>query len=790
MKLSITVLLIVISILAQSQLNAQTVNGIITDAETGEALQSATVLIEGTYRGTISNIEGEFTIRIDEYPALLLFRYIGYESKQVRIEKSASIESLTVSLIPSIAELDEIVVTEKDPGLSIMELVIARKKLWRANLESYEAEAFSRQVLSNDTSIVSITESGSRAYWDHERGRREVQLYKQQTSNLGENQNFAGVSLLPNFYDDDIEISGYRVMGITHPDAPGYYYFRLLETLQMDGKPLYKIEVEPRRKLQPLFRGVVWVLGRDYALIEVELKPNEVVNFPPPVQEFNLAYKQQFSNYGGEFWLPVDMRIDGTIRIGMVGLRFPPMNFRQTSRISDYRVNVPVPDSLYLTRSLITMRIADDANRLAEREFDSIPLTIEEEIAYNTIDSTKTLDQAFKPEGFLARMLDNSDEQSVGMGPASWMPSGLGAELGYNRVNGFKAGLKYNFSPRQTGFRSEVNVLYNINSSDWDYGFEARQRVTKRGFRRPLYAELSYSDKTDQRLSSGLYPSLMNSMTALSGGNDYFDYYRNESVYAGVEWQRFIRQTTISAGFRHENHTSSDPAELHDFSLFGWHEKRRVNPLIEDGRLNAVVLKLKYNPTSNDFGFSGSRSFSISVEHSESSLNSDFDFTNLTFALNWNWETFYQRRLFSNMLDLKVRGGYAFGDLPLQRYGAVDGSLNRFTPFGVLKTRNGIPYEGSEYWQAAMEHNFRSIPFEFFGFRSLADKGWGVIVFAGAGYSKTSEQVMGYNPMISDGVHSEAGISLNSVFSILRIDFAKRLDASGTYIGFSVPRYF
>jgi hypothetical protein len=115
----------------------------------------------------------------------------------------------------------------------------------------------------------------------------------------------------------------------------------------MDGKPVYRIEVLPKRGLQPLFEGEAWVLGRDYALLEVDLKPNRVVHFPPPIQDFNLAYRQQFSNYGGDFWLPVDMRIEGLIRIGLVGLRFPPIIFRQTSRLSDYQLNPSIPDSVY-----------------------------------------------------------------------------------------------------------------------------------------------------------------------------------------------------------------------------------------------------------------------------------------------------------------------------------------------------------------------------------------------------------------------------------------------------------
>ncbi|MEX0770253.1 MAG: hypothetical protein WD035_05945 [Balneolaceae bacterium] len=106
-----------------------------------------------------------------------------------------------------------------------------------------------------------------------------------------------------------------------------------------------------------------------------------------------------------------------------------------------------------------------------------------------------------------------------------------------------------------------------------------------------------------------------------------------------------------------------------------------------------------------------------------------------------------------------------------------------------MKTRHSRPYEGSHYWLATAEHNFRTIPFELLGLSPLVDKGWGIILFGGAGYTDARG---GYPAglMLTDGIHSEIGVSLNSIFGILRIDVAKRLDSPGTYIGVSVPRYF
>ncbi len=374
------------------------IRGLVYDSNTLEPLPSATILIQGTYRGTITNLEGQFSIPVNDLPFSILIRYIGYDSVSIEIYEDTQLP-LNIGLTPAIAELDEIVVTDRDPGLSIMERVIERKKLWRAELENYRVQAYTRQSLSSDTSIVSISESNSVAYWRKDFGHREIQLSTRQTLNLSEEENFSGVRYLPNFYDDDIEIAGYRVVGVTNPEALRYYHFKLLDTSMMDNKPVYKIEVVPRRQLQPLFEGVIYILGRDYAMLEVDLKPNDVVTFPPPVQDFDLAYKQQFNNYGGQYWLPVDMRIEGRIRIGMVGLRFPAMNFRQVSRLSDYEVNTAIPDSIFENKSWFSR--ADSTARETEfREVEQIPLTREESLAYESIDSTKTIEDAFKPEGF------------------------------------------------------------------------------------------------------------------------------------------------------------------------------------------------------------------------------------------------------------------------------------------------------------------------------------------------------------------------------------------------------
>jgi len=798
MRLFLIVLFAIVSMDVQAQL---TLRGTVIDGETGETLPAANISIEGTYRGTITNSDGNYTFQINEFPATIVVRYIGYNSVQ-RVIMESSDEVQNFSLQPAVIEMGEIVVTDRDPALSIMERVIIRKQLWRANLENYRADAYTRQSLSNDTSIVSISESVSEVFWKRGEGHREVLKSKRQTSNLSDAANFTGVSYFPNFYDDNIEIAGFEIVGPTHPQALSYYDFKILNYLRIDDKTVFEIEVIPKRKLQPTFEGVIYVLDREFAILEVKLKPNRVVNFPPPVQEFDLYYEQQFNNFGGDFWLPVDMRIQGTVRIAMVGLRFPAIKFSQISQIDNYQVNTTLPDTLFQQRrvfSVDSVSIKDE--ELIVKRTEQVPLTVEEERAYAEIDSSATLDKAFRPEGFLAKMLmedenENSNSMTFGTGPGflgKLIPAGFGLRAHYNRVDGFHLGARYRREVLKT--RTRIFGGYNFHAENWDYGVDAQHLIWS-GSRKRLWADAEFSTTTATRYQSLFYPELANSVSMLIGTQDYFDYYRTDRFSANIRYRNIAKQFEIEGGFRNEAQRSADGLVM-NYSLTGLHTERRPNPAIDDGLMRSLVLKYRYNYSDPTYGISGRKHFEISMEHSDSWMNSDFSFNRIQAKAEWNAPTFYQRRLFPNTFDLQLRGGFSTGTLPLQRYFAVDGVSNLFSPFGVLRTKRHVPYEGDHYWLAVAEHNFRSLPFEILGLWGLADKGLGIIVFGGAGKSWVENQTVqdlidnfGYSPRVSNGVHSEVGVSLNSIFGVARLDFAKRLDAPGFFIGVSLPRYF
>ena len=87
--------------------DAQNITGKVTDATTGEPLPGVNVLIEGTTIGSVTNLDGEYTIGVEGPATSLSFSYVGYISQSIAVGNQTMID---VSLEMDLAEISEVVV--------------------------------------------------------------------------------------------------------------------------------------------------------------------------------------------------------------------------------------------------------------------------------------------------------------------------------------------------------------------------------------------------------------------------------------------------------------------------------------------------------------------------------------------------------------------------------------------------------------------------------------------------------------------------------------------------------
>ena len=84
-----------------------TFSGKVTD-ETGKGLIGATVLVKGDKLGTVTDVEGHFTLDAPDSCLTLIINYIGYFQKE--LENTCAGDELVIAMEPA-AVLDEVVVT-------------------------------------------------------------------------------------------------------------------------------------------------------------------------------------------------------------------------------------------------------------------------------------------------------------------------------------------------------------------------------------------------------------------------------------------------------------------------------------------------------------------------------------------------------------------------------------------------------------------------------------------------------------------------------------------------------
>jgi hypothetical protein len=124
MKRLITFLLVPFILLAQKS----EFTGKITDSENNSPLPNASILIAGTNYGTVSNLEGIFTLKLSEGSHTLITRYIGYQTDTLKISVPQT-KTVVINLNKQAIVFPEIVVTDEDPAYRIIREAIKRKKI-------------------------------------------------------------------------------------------------------------------------------------------------------------------------------------------------------------------------------------------------------------------------------------------------------------------------------------------------------------------------------------------------------------------------------------------------------------------------------------------------------------------------------------------------------------------------------------------------------------------------------------------------------------------------------------
>jgi len=133
------------------------VSGTVTSTEDNSAIPGVNILIKGTTQGTTTDLDGKFTLRVDDNSAVLVISSVGFITEEIEVGTQSVIN---VTMTPDITSLSEIVVigygTQKREDVtgaisSVSAETIEKVPVTTVN-QALQGRAAGVQVVNNDAS--------------------------------------------------------------------------------------------------------------------------------------------------------------------------------------------------------------------------------------------------------------------------------------------------------------------------------------------------------------------------------------------------------------------------------------------------------------------------------------------------------------------------------------------------------------------------------------------------------------------------------------------------------------
>ncbi len=532
------------------------VKGKITD-ENGTPLPFASIYVNGTTYGTNSNADGEYVLELNRGRHVLVFQYLGYETRREAVEMRGEPIHLNVRLSPSEVILSEYVVSSKrrDPAYEIIEKCIARRPYYEKGVGAFTCQAYTKGLMeilsapkrmfgqeignlggrldSNRRGVVYLSEAVSRLRFRPPAHFEEEMLSSKISGNdNGFSFNRAG-SMNFNLYKNAADF-GRQIVSPIADYALSHYDYRLLSSEKIpNGNLIYKIQLIPKIREDAVWNGLIYVqenLWNIYAfeglIMGFQIKQPlfdsiQVVQTHFPVRDPDIWHVQsQVFRFTGGFF---DLKVGG--------------NF--TIVFSDY-----VFDTLDRGRKMEILTIAPGANERSQEYWDSIrpiPLTPVEIRDYAAKDSLKNIieSKAYKDS------LDRRNNRFKGMDLLTGYTMentfkryyfSLGSLLEmihFNPVQGLVLGMNGRFTHylHRTSWHDRFSVRGDLSHGFADNRWRGSLQITRRYRRKQgAYVSWQFFNRLEEFNSASEISNLYNAAACLFWKNNQLKLYEQKGI--------------------------------------------------------------------------------------------------------------------------------------------------------------------------------------------------------------------------------------------------------------------
>ncbi len=700
------------------------INGKIIDSKTNQNLNYANIRIENSTKGTTSNLEGIYSLKLEEGKYKLIASYIGYQSDTITIKLEEN-AIFNFSLTPIELELNEVTVKpQRNPAYDIIEKCIEQKNRIKQKLNSYKYSSYTKGIIKttqdlgsggftmpskNDTlKIVGILENESRGFFKKPNNKKHYIVARKQTANTPPFINvLTGGNLLQSFYEEQLLFMGKNIPSPISDEALTYYYFYIEKEIAIDNQKIYQIYFNTDNTADPGFYGRLFIADESFNLMKVDVQLNQMANFGGLFEEVKIF--QQFSVFKNNITLPIDYRLNANGNY----LGIAKFGFSLNTIMNSYKINVDIKDDFFDSAIISVLPNADKKDEIYWKAIQSIPATKEERIAYARIDSitniTKTFGQDFS---FLSNKIKLNKNFSV-TGPLTF--------YNFNKVQGNTLNLALFY---KDGEEQRLN-----SSGSVSYGFaddlvkEEFNFNYKLGNLRTSEISFSYFDKvTDLFSRTNNYNKFTSTFLSLFTKYDFRNYFYRKGFDININGEV---TPTLSVGLGFISNKDKSAKNNSDFSFFNREKKFSKNIQISELFTQAIKTSFKIDfrnfiedgffrrriTPRNHILFEGTAFLS-----NNKLLNTDVDFqiyelmTYGSFSTIGNWS-----------LDFQINKILSNGTVPIQYLYALPGNINAGSKNNSFRTLKIGEVYGDDVTTIFLRHNFQDDLFKLFQIPILKD---------------------------------------------------------------------
>ncbi len=322
------------------------ITGRVTDASNGDPVPFANVTLKGVNIGTTTNFDGIYTLKSKVLADSIFITFVGFKTRYKAVDKTAANQTINAQLEPASRALEEIIVRSgENPAYKVLRGVIDnREKNDRKRLTAYEYDSYSKMELDVDNLSEKlrakkfmkqiqgaidkfekiagedgkpviptfISETISKFYFRETPGRRKEMILKTNVKGVGVKDGgfisqLIGGNLFANynFYDNYVPFLGKDFASPIGENWKGNYKLFLSDTTEIDGKPCYTIEFDPKRPQDLVFTGKMWIDTTNFALVEMDATIGSGANLNY-IEKIKIQQQLEQTSEGA--WLPSKTR--------------------------------------------------------------------------------------------------------------------------------------------------------------------------------------------------------------------------------------------------------------------------------------------------------------------------------------------------------------------------------------------------------------------------------------------------------------------------------------------------